>query len=253
MSCSTLEHFSHPNHSLILKDDVVIRADATCSVCYKSVVGTPTYTCSTDNIACQNFYLHKSCAELPEQIIRDKQDKHPLTLQPRSKHCNCDVCKSRVQISYACKDCDFDVCVACALFSSFDPEQRVIRHQGHEEHTLTLQRQAFFRCDACWEESNDYSYVCLACDFWIHKKCAASPPIIPAPTYHHHPLTLIFAIPDMHCYFTRYCPICKERVQFLCWSYYCQKCTLFVHLKCSTSTVSFVWVPLLSMFLLFRE
>ncbi|KAL1828265.1 uncharacterized protein LOC108208893 isoform X2 [Daucus carota subsp. sativus] len=117
---------------------------------------------------------------------------------------------------------------------------RVIRHQGHGEHTLTLQRQAFFRCDACWEETNDYSYVCLTCDFWIHKKCAFTPPIIPAPAYHHHPLTLIFCIPDMLRYFSRYCPICKERVQAFCWSYYCHKCTFFVHLKCSTTTVSLI-------------
>ncbi|WOG88229.1 hypothetical protein DCAR_0207463 [Daucus carota subsp. sativus] len=190
MSCSTLDHFSHPDHSLRLKDNFVVRADATCSVCYKSVAATPTYTCSSSNIACQKYYLHKSCAELPKQIIRDKQDEHPLTLQPRSKNCT-----------------------------------------------------SFFRCDACWEETNDYSYVCLTCDFWIHKKCAFTPPIIPAPAYHHHPLTLIFCIPDMLRYFSRYCPICKERVQAFCWSYYCHKCTFFVHLKCSTTTVSLMSVP----------
>ncbi|KAL8111412.1 hypothetical protein AgCh_019220 [Apium graveolens] len=115
---------------------------------------------------------------------------------------------------------------------------KVIHHEGHKEHSLTSQRQALFKCDACWEEDKDYSYVCYTCDFWIHEKCASSPPIIPAPTYHHHPLTLIFSIPVMHRYFGRLCAICNKRVQSLCWSYYCHKCTFFVHIQCSKSTIS---------------
>ena len=89
------------------------------------------------------------------------------------------VCRrSPVRVTYACLDCNVDICVICAFVS----QDRVISHQGHPEHTLTLQRQALFSCDACYEKTEDYSYVCLLCDFWIHKKCAASPPIIPDPT-----------------------------------------------------------------------
>ncbi|WOG90508.1 hypothetical protein DCAR_0209752 [Daucus carota subsp. sativus] len=233
MSCSTVEHLSHPRHPLVLKEDVVIGVEATCSVCNNPVLGSPTYTCTLRvDIGCQDFYLHKSCAELPKQIIRHKQDQHPLGLLPRAGYYVCDICHNSVKFSYACVDCDFDICVICA----FAFEDRVISHQGHPEHTLTLLREALFKCDACWEKATDYSYVCLPCDVWIHKKCASSPPIIPAPTYHHHPLTLIFSIPQMHRNFIRYCVLCKEVIWKRCWSYYCQKCTLFVHLKCSTST-----------------
>ncbi|XP_074326200.1 uncharacterized protein LOC141668045 [Apium graveolens] len=241
MSCSTveIEHFSHPKHPLVLKEDDVIGADAKCCLCNKPVIGSPTYTCSNIvYINCQNYYLHKTCAELPKQIIRDKLDLHPLVLLPRPASCTCDVCSSHVRFAYACVQCDFDVCVVCAFLSIYVYEQKVIRHEGHKEHSLTSQRQALFKCDACWEEDKDYSYVCYTCDFWIHEKCASSPPIIPAPTYHHHPLTLIFSIPVMHRYFGRLCAICNKRVHSLCWSYYCHKCTFFVHINCSTSTIS---------------
>ncbi|XP_074325450.1 uncharacterized protein LOC141663573 [Apium graveolens] len=241
MSSSTveIEHFSHPEHPLVLKEDDVIGSDVTCSVCDKSVIGSPAYTCTKGGSSrCRKFYLHKSCAELPKEIIRDKLDLHPLVLQPRSKTCTCDVCSSHVRFAYACVQCDFDVCVVCAFLSIYVHEQKVIHHEGHKEHSLTSQRQALFKCDACWEEDKDYSYVCYTCDFWIHEKCASSPPIIPAPTYHHHPLTLIFSIPVMHRYFGRLCAICNKRVQSLCWSYYCHKCTFFVHIQCSKSTIS---------------
>ncbi|XP_074368418.1 uncharacterized protein LOC141708606 [Apium graveolens] len=41
--------------------------------------------------------------------------------------------------------------------------QKFLRHEGHEDHVLTLmQREAFFKCDACREEAKDTSYKCIA-------------------------------------------------------------------------------------------
>nr|XP_017236945.1 PREDICTED: uncharacterized protein LOC108210177 isoform X2 [Daucus carota subsp. sativus] len=121
--------------------------------------------------------------------------------------------------------------------SFFQP--RELLHEGHQEHTLVLlQRKALFKCDACWEEAKDFSYVCKTCDFWIHKKCAFSPPIIAEPANHHHPLHLIFSVPDEHRYFPRYCNICNHHVPVHSWMYYCQKCTYFGHMKCATAPVS---------------
>lgn len=50
----------------------------------------------------------------------------------------------------------FDVCVLCTF------GQKVLPHEGHKDHALKLQREAFFKCDACSEEAKDYSYVCSA-------------------------------------------------------------------------------------------
>ncbi|XP_063945530.1 uncharacterized protein LOC108214574 [Daucus carota subsp. sativus] len=118
-------------------------------------------------------------------------------------------------------------------------EERALDHPGHEQHTLTLvPRESLFACDACSEEANDSSYICTTCDFWIHKKCALSPLTIPNPTYHRHPLDLIYFIPKMHRYFKRYCNICKKPIRKESWLYYCHKCTYFVHMKCATSSHS---------------
>ncbi|KAL8111475.1 uncharacterized protein LOC141664441 [Apium graveolens] len=240
---TSIKHFSHPEHELILKENDVIKEDATCCVCNKTVLGFPTYTCSAihdvDDIGCNNFYLHRSCAELPAQLYpHDKHNQHPLILQLRPDNCFCDDCYRKVKFIYICDGCDFGFCVACAFPCPDEDEQRELYHEGHQEHTLTLQRQALFKCDACWEEAKDFSYVCFSCDFWIHKKCAFSPLIIPEPAYHHHPLHLTYSIPEIHRIFVRFCNICDEPVHIHSWLYYCHKCTYFVHMKCAASTIS---------------
>ncbi|WOG94693.1 hypothetical protein DCAR_0313990 [Daucus carota subsp. sativus] len=103
-----------------------------------------------------------------------------------------------------------------------------------------MKKASLFECDACHEEAKDSSYVCTTCDFCIHKTCAFSPLIIPSPTYHHHPLTLVYSVPDIHLCFKQYCGICRQSVYRSCWVYYCHKCTYFVHMKCSTSTIFMV-------------
>ncbi|XP_017233803.2 protein VACUOLELESS GAMETOPHYTES-like [Daucus carota subsp. sativus] len=113
MSGSTVEHFSHPEHLLKLKEDVVIEADATCSVCDQSVIGSPTYTCSSNKIGCESFYLHKSCAQLPTEIVRPTKDQHPLALQPKPVGSFCDICSRDVKFAYACDDCNMDICIIC--------------------------------------------------------------------------------------------------------------------------------------------
>ena len=223
-------------HPLCLKENFSIEKNAACHICNKPIVGSPTYTCMSHdvNVHCQNFYLHKICVDqLPTQIDHNKHKIHPLSLLPRQDNYTCDICTRDVKVSYACVECEFDVCVFCAF------EQRVLHHQGHKEHSLTLmKKKALSDCDACHEETKDYSYVCTTCDFWIHKSCALSPSIIPNPTYHHHPLTLVYSIPDIHRCFKQYCGICHKKVYKSYWVYYCHKCTYFVHMKCSTSTVS---------------
>ena len=227
-----MEHFSHPKHPLILREDDDFRENDICCVCNKPVLASPTYICtSSDHSDCQSFYLHKSCAELPTIIDHHKHNQHPLTLLARPDEYICDVCSCLVKFAYACEECTVDVCVFCGL------EQRVLCHEGHQQHKLTLMnREALFKCDACGEEDKDSSYVCTTCEFWIHKTCALSPYIIPTQAYHHHPLFLIYSIPQMHRQFERECNICHEVVYNINWMYYCHKCTYFVHMRCAMSS-----------------
>lgn len=160
MSSSTVKHFSHPKHPLVLKENDVIGDDTVCYGCNEPVTGVPTYTCaSPDDFDSQNFYFHKSCAELPTQINHHKHNIHSLTLFPR-RHRLCDVCGGAWDLfTYSCIDCDFYVCVFCAL------EQRVLHHEGHNEHTLmSTKKKALFSCVACSEEAKDSSYVCTICE-----------------------------------------------------------------------------------------
>lgn len=103
----TLEHFSHPKHLLILNEYALLEEDDNCHVCDKPVIGTPTYTCTTDAFDCENFYLHKSCAELPTLINHHTHNKHSLALLPRPDKKVCNVCGCDVKFAYACKDCNF--------------------------------------------------------------------------------------------------------------------------------------------------
>nr|XP_017241967.1 PREDICTED: uncharacterized protein LOC108214469 [Daucus carota subsp. sativus] len=227
----TLEHFSHPKHPLVLKECDVIADDARCYVCNTSVIASPTYTCSLSSVECQGFYLHKTCAELPTTIRFHKHNQHPLVLLKRPDDSSCDACGEDVKFSYTCQDCQFDVCLICAF------QQRVLQHEGHPEHILTLMpRKSLFKCDACSEKAEDSSFVCITCDLCIHKECALSPFTIPAPAFHHHPLHLIYSVPTIHRYFNRNCNICQRRVHTNFWLYYCHKCTYFVHMRCATSS-----------------
>ncbi|WOG94037.1 hypothetical protein DCAR_0313328 [Daucus carota subsp. sativus] len=227
----TLEHFSHPKHPLVLKECDVIADDARCYVCNTSVIASPTYTCSLSSVECQGFYLHKTCAELPTTIRFHKHNQHPLVLLKHPDDSSCDACGEDVKFSYTCQDCQFDVCLICAF------QQRVLQHEGHPEHILTLMpRKSLFKCDACSEKAEDSSFVCITCDLCIHKECALSPFTIPAPAFHHHPLHLIYSVPTIHRYFNRNCNICQRRVHTNFWLYYCHKCTYFVHMRCATSS-----------------
>ncbi|XP_017240641.1 uncharacterized protein LOC108213365 [Daucus carota subsp. sativus] len=224
-------------HSLCLQKDFIFAEDAACIICNKRVVGSPTYTCVSrnDDVNCQNFYLHKTCAEIPQQINHHKHTIHPLSLLPRPDRLTCDICRRHIKVSYGCVECNFNVCVFCGL------EQRVLHHQGHKEHALTLMKKvSSFQCDACHVKAKDSSYVCTTCEFWIHKTCAFFPYTIPSPTFHPHPLTLVYSVPNIHIFFKQFCGICNRFVYRNCWVYYCRKCTYFVHMKCSTSTISMV-------------
>lgn len=229
---TTIQHFSHLEHNLILKDEDLCEYKPTCYACNKPIITTvqgSAYTCTS----CEGFFLHKRCAELPTQINHPMHNKHALTLLPRTlPRMFCDICKHKWEhFAYRCEDCDFDICILCTF-----EEDRVFRHISHDDHSFNLiRREALFDCDACGQEAKDLSYACNNCEFWIHKSCASSTTTVSMPSFHSHTMQLIFAIPDMHRNSNQFCGKCKKLVHKSYWSYYCQECTYFVHLRCATS------------------
>lgn len=192
-------HFSHPKHPLILIEFAVSEVEA----CDSQVIGSPTYTCSSDTDSdWESFYLQKSCAGLPTLMNHNKRHHNVLNLSHEGNQ---------------------------------EPNKRplTLRHESHQEHELTLIET--FMCDACWEEAEDSVYVCTTCRFCIHSTCAFSPSTILEPTNHRHPLNLIYFIPVL-----RLCFICMRVIKVNCLAYSCQECRLLAHTICAFKSLSTV-------------
>ncbi|WOG90448.1 hypothetical protein DCAR_0209692 [Daucus carota subsp. sativus] len=133
--------------------------------------------------------------------LRQEQNK-----QQQEPFCSCDICSRPVRNAYTCDECDFDVCVACTS------DERTLHHEGHEHELILMNRKAKVECDACGREARDSTYVCTKCEFWIHKKCAFADSIVPSP-HHHHPLHLVYSIPNFRLRGDkRYCKVCNKEV-----------------------------------------
>uniref|UniRef100_A0A5B7ABQ0 Phorbol-ester/DAG-type domain-containing protein n=1 Tax=Davidia involucrata TaxID=16924 RepID=A0A5B7ABQ0_DAVIN len=230
-----LEHRSH-KHPLILHEAQKGEAQLPdlCFVCGKRILG-PAYICSQQ---C-SFHLHKMCAELPEKIEHPKHPQHSLILhiEPYDIDCSweykeCTVCQeSWKEFTYHCSDCKFHLCISCSL----EVKERRIVHGSHQHPLNLLNMPASFNCDACNIKSEDTSsYVCTACPFWIHERCASLPSTMTS-SAHHHPLTLAYSLPLKYSKFEYRCQICSKRVVPTYWVYYCPRCRYFAHVNCAKS------------------
>ncbi|KAB1201468.1 hypothetical protein CJ030_MR0G003703 [Morella rubra] len=76
-----IQHFSH-EHPLLynerLQND---RTRRDCQGCLADIAG-PNYSCKE----CKGFVLHKSCAELPQELQHPSHPKHPLILHAHGPH-----------------------------------------------------------------------------------------------------------------------------------------------------------------------
>ncbi|GJS89827.1 C1-like protein [Tanacetum coccineum] len=205
-----INHFSHEVHSLKLienwettVDDVgEKKGEVHCEGCLEpiSLLGGSAYAC----IEC-GYFLHKTCAELTPVINHHIHPLHPLTLKHKYNRWSCDVCGARHiarGFSYKCVECDFDSCLKCAAaIAPKDATLIKLKHEGHSQHTLTLQsRSASFLCDACHTKDEDFFYQCNDCDFWIHKF---------------------------------YREFCNKVIIRNDWLYHCANCRYFSHIKCA--------------------
>ncbi|PWA51068.1 C1-like protein [Artemisia annua] len=238
-----INHFSHVKHSLklienwetIVDDHGEKKGEVRCEGCREpiSILGGSVYGC----VEC-GYFLHKTCTELAPTINHHFHPFHPLTINHQKySGWGCDVCGDRDILpgfSYRCDDCDFDSCLKCAAaIAPKDATLIKLKHEGHSQHTLTLQsRSASFLCDACHTEDRDFFYQCNDCDFWIHKNCTTLAPTIELP-HHHHPLVLVYSLPDNFYKFRFYCEFCNKVIIRNDWLYHCANCRYFSHIKCA--------------------
>ncbi|OMO68688.1 Zinc finger, PHD-type [Corchorus olitorius] len=237
-SCSLHEH-----PLLFINNDKHFKgALGDCFACMEKV-STPFYMC----FDCNEFYLHKECAELPLQIDNHPfHPQHPLFLSNyllpgleslQGNHGDglfCAFCRGFFKIGdfryvYRCHSCStFQLHIDCALLLlqqlSVAPK---LEHSVHQHPLIFIDekhgRIFHDECLGCRKTLSGPIYRCLelGCqDVYLHKECAELPLEINHPRDRKHPLTLL-QNPPKHLN-TCSCYLCK--VQWKGFVYYCYIC-----------------------------
>ncbi|CAH2058032.1 unnamed protein product [Thlaspi arvense] len=168
---STRPSVRHPSHNHPLRgyksqaEDEII-----CSGCDLDLIGAA-FKCTKSEC---DYFLHKSCLELPRELRHKSHPNHPLTLLYSPPYVQssytCDACGEYGSgFTYNCSICQYDVHVGCVSM----PE--TMKHDEHA-HPLTLiyssplQKGRIFECDVCKETIPDHLwlYYCQKCDYGTH-------------------------------------------------------------------------------------
>ncbi|KAK4342851.1 hypothetical protein RND71_038667 [Anisodus tanguticus] len=162
----TIQHFTHPKHSLTLFDS---NAKYLCDGCKIPGIGKR-YRCH----GC-DFDLHEHCGTCPMNLSSFLHPYHSLKLVVRKPRGDCrldlicNVCCDSVEgLFYRCELCDFDVHPLCTQF----PE--TLRHVLHQAHPLRLMGSAEpGTCVVCRGAcvASSWRYRCALCGFDIHMLC----------------------------------------------------------------------------------
>ncbi|KAJ4712689.1 putative Cysteine/Histidine-rich C1 domain family protein [Melia azedarach] len=219
-----INHFSHQHPLTLLEED-----DANCELCYKDLCGE-TYACAP----CE-FFIHKSCGELQQEVIGHPfHQHHYLTLQDTSSEgYRCEACRVYIDrgIHYRCGKCNFSLHPECLSLRSN------IRCEGHE-HLLTLIENMYYKsvCQACGFKINGSFFArCVECNLNFHVECGPLQlPETVADKHHQHPLSLetkttIIKLDD---HYVLHCDVCEEEIDSKHPFYYCVKCRFYAHMRC---------------------
>ncbi|XP_041996727.1 uncharacterized protein LOC121746850 [Salvia splendens] len=234
MQEESIDHFVHEHTLTLIQSD----NNDFCYGCGRYFFEEAAYGCTK----CGNRkYLHTDCAERPTKITHSRHPQHTLVLKLADAPRKCAACHYNVwRIGYFCTSsgCEFQIHIQCELAAGVKhvaDEQICIQHPSHHQHQLILMKKRHsFNCDACGTMETGRSYVCIACQYWIHEDCAALPPTIDY-NHHHHPLSLAFYLPTQYTNFFYSCDICTKDLLVNRWVYHCQICRYIVHIKCATN------------------
>ncbi|XP_060974401.1 uncharacterized protein LOC133039519 [Cannabis sativa] len=169
------QHFCRKNHIMLLKDNNKINNDEMeCGMCAMSFSKTDFYYYICD--LCE-YYIHKSCEELPKQINHHFHPHHPLFVQTclkRSCH-SCGQWPEKYIMDVECTQMSSN-----SIITTYSNEgQHCIQHSSHP-HLLLLVNPSYVddmnvSCFACHKSSYDvigvYYYGCIRCKYFLHKQC----------------------------------------------------------------------------------
>ncbi|PHU30125.1 hypothetical protein BC332_02218 [Capsicum chinense] len=181
-SKNTMNHFSHPQHTLELITQQNFVPSLLCSACKMQATGS-VYTCKSCN-----FFLHIECSQMPQQLNHPFDKEHNFTLLPKPVYpegnFRCDACgETGDGFSYHCESCGTDLHILCAVLP------QCVTHWSHH-HQLELYFSSpypdnSFRCDICKNfGANQWLYRCDTCGFDAHMNCTKL--LIPPHQSHFH-------------------------------------------------------------------
>ncbi|CAN6821915.1 unnamed protein product [Brassica oleracea] len=207
-----------------------------CGACQCKESSTTYYFCNECSVS-----YHKECVESSPLIKSPLHPKHYLQLFAHRgltmthyldcKIISCSYCGSsvggdRTTLFYYCFICKFSLYPVCARRASF------LNYQKRHEHTLNhFPRKNDLICDVCGVvDSKSLIYVCLQCDFVVHKNCIYLPFVIKI-ARHDHRLSFTYS----HLRVLLSCGVCHQKIEENYGKYYCTKdCNYVVHSKCAT-------------------
>jgi hypothetical protein len=223
-----LHHFSHEEHPLIFVEELQNDGanEFVCSGCEESIWG-PAYKCSQ---YC-NFFIHKSCAELPREIQHPLHPNHTLVLEVPSRPKLCEACYRSCErcFFYHCNTCDFDgLHIECASGWRTKPED------CHQHEFVTVFQQIQFTCELCGEDRNSFAQVCRICQLLAHTPCTEMPRTIKIIADRHW-LNLVYSLGQVmkeqdDCVL---CNLCGKKLNLKYAAYYCRQCDFVAHLECA--------------------
>ncbi|KAJ0234575.1 hypothetical protein HA466_0272880 [Hirschfeldia incana] len=161
----------HPSHSHPLRGHKAqVEEEIICSGCELDLIGAA-FKCTKSEC---DYFLHKSCFELPRESRHKSHPGHPLTLlyspSYQSSTYTCNACGEYGSgFVYNCSVCQYNVHVGCVSMPD------TVKREGHV-HALKLlyrspcQNGLIFQCDECYETVPDnlWSYYCKECDYGTH-------------------------------------------------------------------------------------
>lgn len=238
-----IEHFLHEHPLTLLQ----VHRDKCCKICTQKIHG-PVYVCASSSSSCE-FYLHKSCGDLPQEI-RHHPVHHPghslILREPASYSWSwmhgCDGCYSPLRgFVYRCRYCNFDLHSDCAQYMT-----PTVKFQGHDQHLLTLVENMPFEmeCKAClFDISCTFFLRCVECNVNFHVQCGPHPlPLTVVDQHHSHPLSL--TIPerlvnddDEDFSLLLHCDTCNKERNPKHPFYSCAECDYSVHVRCVITEV----------------
>ncbi|CAL5359800.1 unnamed protein product [Camellia sinensis] len=231
-----IQHFSH-NHPLTPHEEGELKTAVKCSCC-DLPISAPFYGCTICN-----FFIHKSCSELPRELdqLHIFHPIHPLTLLSRpprnSTTFKCYACeKSRRGFIYHCSHCQLDLCINCVSLvppSKNPDEYHQIQLPTHEHPFILCPKDEKFdlSCIDCHLPiEEDSLYLCPICILFFHQSCADPPPKINHPFHSKHPLILLYWASDCKSISFR-CNACGRHGSGR--TYHCADCGFNMHVPCS--------------------